>query len=693
MDRFRAGKIITLLLILVLILPIGIPLIMAAMQTQNQLENIKNQAIISTYNLAFNIQPVIPTESETTNLLDITAKADDFRVVKTKVLESGDNLIHGFIYYDGYLWASTRTSPCRILKIDPDTLDYERIILDAGLDDGEDITAAAGYIWVILYTSPSKIIRVDPNTLEWEVAVQFKSDELSYGGSLEYAFGYLWAGGDYGKIARIDLDDVTYQVYDYSAVVGDSQFHALASGGDYLWGSCPLYSWWLGYYADIVVRINPNNPTDYISLYISTPMSDDIAYLGGYLYIGSEESPSYVYKISDSLTYSSAKASDTVCYGIFTHHGYIYGACVGTPGKVIELDSDLNIKATYELPTGFNDANEIAFDTRGNMYVTCWESPAKIVVGVFSQRMIRPVEGKITSPYGWRNNPFTGVQEFHKGIDIDRSADLKPVKTPVNGRVERLGFNDPLAGNWVVIRHESVIKRDGQIKGPIFTKYFHLGEIYVTVGQELNQGDLIGTVGQTGLVTGPHLHFEVWEGDSHVDPCLYVDYPKTGIIVTAHSPVDIILRDPDGLIVSKDSIEIVEIASYLESDLGERIWITDRKIGDYLINVIPHSDASPTDTYTLEVTADNITIVLADGVQVADIPDQPYIIRSTETGIIPITPSPPPQWNPIPLILLSLYPTGIPLYYFALISIVSIAIIAGIALYLKKFRGFSAVPR
>ena len=41
-------------------------------------------------------------------------------VIKTKILEQGDNRIHGFTYYDGYLWASTRTSPCRILKIDPD---------------------------------------------------------------------------------------------------------------------------------------------------------------------------------------------------------------------------------------------------------------------------------------------------------------------------------------------------------------------------------------------------------------------------------------------------------------------------------------------------------------------------------------------------------------------------------------------
>jgi len=322
--------------------------------------------LVSTLTVAFNIQPV-------------KAASTSFSVVKTRILEPGDDLIHGFVYYEGYLWASTRTSPCRILKIDPETLDYERVILDAGLNDGEDLIAADGYIWVILYTSPSKIIRVDPGTLAWEVAVSFQSSELSNGGSLEYAFGYLWAGGRDRKIAKIDLSDLTYETYSYSTVVSDSQFHALTSGGGYIWGSCPHYSSWQGWYADTVVRINPSNPADYTSVYISTQMSDDMAYMGDYLYIGSEKSPSYVYKISDSLTYSSSKASDTPCYGIFAYNSRIWGAYVDSPGKIVELDSNLNIEAIHQLPLGFNDANEIAFDTAGNMYVTCWESPAKIV--------------------------------------------------------------------------------------------------------------------------------------------------------------------------------------------------------------------------------------------------------------------------------------------------------------------------
>jgi len=291
-------------------------------------------------------------------------------VIKTKILEQGDNRIHGFTYYDGYLWASTRTSPCRILKIDPDTLNYEKIILSSGLNDGDDIISANGYVWTILYTSPSKIVKIDPGTLNWEVVITFKSNELKYGGSLEYAFGYLWAGG-HGKLAKINLNDLSYDVYDFSSVIGDAQFHALSSGGGYMWGSCPS--------AKRILRINPDNPTDYDSLYLSVPMTDDMTYINGYLYIGSEVTPSYVYKISDDLTYYSVKASDTICYGIFYHNDTIWGAYVGTPGKLAEFDLNLNLKRLHELPSNFNNANEIAFDKTGNLYVTCWEKPAKIV--------------------------------------------------------------------------------------------------------------------------------------------------------------------------------------------------------------------------------------------------------------------------------------------------------------------------
>ena len=302
-------------------------------------------------------------------------------LAKEKILETGDNKIHGSTYHDGHLWASTRTSPARILKINPQTLDYQRIILDKELNDGEDLITAQGYIWVILYTSPGKIIKIDPKNLDWEVAIAFNSGEIDYGGSLKYAFGYLWAGGN-GKIAKIDLENLRYQIYDYSNTVGNAQFHALTSGGGYIWGSCPRQNFLGINPATTILKINPNDPKQFEQLWLDDLVTDDMIYLNGSLYVGTESEwkSSRVYKISNDLTFTKGIPRNTKCYGLFYQQSNgLWGAYSGNPGKIIQLDSNLTVEGIYILPKGFNHANEIAFDPEGNLYITCFESPAKIV--------------------------------------------------------------------------------------------------------------------------------------------------------------------------------------------------------------------------------------------------------------------------------------------------------------------------
>lgn len=116
-----------------------------------------------------------------------------------------------------------------------------------------------------------------------------------------------------------------------------------------------------------------------------------------------------------------------------------------------------------------------------------------------------------------------------------------------------------------------------------------------------------------------------------------------GITIMTHSPVDILVRDPDGLTIGKEINEIPN-ASYYEinltdgSDIDDVINIPEKKTGDYIINVIPEPNASPTETYTLEVVAGGINITLAENVQIGDMPSQPYVIESTEEGInLPLT--------------------------------------------------------
>jgi hypothetical protein len=110
------------------------------------------------------------------------------------------------------------------------------------------------------------------------------------------------------------------------------------------------------------------------------------------------------------------------------------------------------------------------------------------------------------------------------------------------------------------------------------------------------------------------------------------------------SPIDIIVTDPDGLTISKQLNQIPE-AIYTETDFNgdgdpdDVILIPHRKIGNYVITVIPEPGAAPTDTYTLEVLVDGVSILLADKVQISNIPALPYVIRATETGVIPIIPA------------------------------------------------------
>jgi len=106
-------------------------------------------------------------------------------------------------------------------------------------------------------------------------------------------------------------------------------------------------------------------------------------------------------------------------------------------------------------------------------------------------------------------------------------------------------------------------------------------------------------------------------------------------------PVDISIIDPDGLDLSKEFNNIPE-ATYYERDLNDDsnpddlFIIPERKIGDYHITVIPEPDAKPTDTYTLVVSAFDMTLTLAENVRISDIPEQPYIVRITEFGIFQI---------------------------------------------------------
>lgn len=122
---------------------------------------------------------------------------------------------------------------------------------------------------------------------------------------------------------------------------------------------------------------------------------------------------------------------------------------------------------------------------------------------------LTPVEGRLSSGFGWRNISVNG-NRFHGGVDF-----AAPTGTPVvaarSGRVSRAGWWGTY-GYVVVLDHG-----DGSE-----TRYAHLSSYYVTAGEAVRQGDRVGAVGSTGASTGPHLHFEIRLGGSAVDPMPYL---------------------------------------------------------------------------------------------------------------------------------------------------------------------------
>ncbi|MDR1031280.1 MAG: M23 family metallopeptidase [Treponema sp.] len=117
-----------------------------------------------------------------------------------------------------------------------------------------------------------------------------------------------------------------------------------------------------------------------------------------------------------------------------------------------------------------------------------------------------PVRGYITSYYGYRSNPFTGIRQFHSGLDIGVPMGT-PIRAAMSGRVTSAGF-DKVYGNFVVVSHHAGYR----------TLYGHMSVIRTKSGDYVGTGERIGDAGSTGLSTGPHLHFTVYKNGVTVDP-------------------------------------------------------------------------------------------------------------------------------------------------------------------------------
>ncbi|TXE83546.1 peptidoglycan DD-metalloendopeptidase family protein [Campylobacter peloridis] len=119
----------------------------------------------------------------------------------------------------------------------------------------------------------------------------------------------------------------------------------------------------------------------------------------------------------------------------------------------------------------------------------------------------------ITGDFGWRHHPILNKKEFHPGLDL-RAALKTPIHAPANGVVEYAGYSNNGYGYSVILIHNFGFK----------TVYAHMTrQDVVKAGQFVKKGDLLGYTGNTGLSTGPHLHYEVRFINKLLDPKIFID--------------------------------------------------------------------------------------------------------------------------------------------------------------------------
>jgi len=123
-----------------------------------------------------------------------------------------------------------------------------------------------------------------------------------------------------------------------------------------------------------------------------------------------------------------------------------------------------------------------------------------------------PVDGVLTSAFGWREHPIEGVEKFHYGLDLAVETGTT-VAAFANGTVDYIGESDAY-GLYLQIDHGNGVK----------SFYAHCSKLCVQQGEPVAMGEKVAESGATGEVTGPHLHFELKRQGVRLNPAYYVDY-------------------------------------------------------------------------------------------------------------------------------------------------------------------------
>ncbi len=182
----------------------------------------------------------------------------------------------------------------------------------------------------------------------------------------------------------------------------------------------------------------------------------------------------------------------------------------GVSHTVVRGESLQSLSGRYSVPmTALLDANDLSssdLSVGQRLFIPGASLSSSTLRKALGEYFAKPVIGRLTSPFGYRSDPFTGVRTFHTGIDLAAPTGTA-VKATLDGTVATTGYST-VYGNYVILTHPEGYQ----------SMYAHLSSVGVKRGQRVGQSAVIGRVGNTGYSTGSHLHFSVYKNGKMIDP-------------------------------------------------------------------------------------------------------------------------------------------------------------------------------
>jgi murein DD-endopeptidase MepM/ murein hydrolase activator NlpD len=235
--------------------------------------------------------------------------------------------------------------------------------------------------------------------------------------------------------------------------------------------------------------------------------------------------------VQDGETISDIASEMGVSVSNLLASNRLFGSEQLQPGRVLYASNDgivhtiqagqtlSDIARSYAVPLQtILDANDISANATifagdriliPGVTTSFWADVVVLSRGIPSQ-FIWPLTGDVVSAFEWRISPITGEREHHDGIDID-VPEGTAVHAAASGKVYFYG-EQPGYGNLLILQHAN----------GFYTFYGHLSDSYVSAGQYVEMGQVVAESGNSGESTGPHLHFEIRNGEYPVDPERYL---------------------------------------------------------------------------------------------------------------------------------------------------------------------------